>query len=35
VTYADSPASVTVNLSTGSASDGYGSTDTLSLLERI
>ena len=33
--YADSPTSVTVNLTTGTATDGFGGTDTLLSIEKI
>ena len=33
--YSDSPGAVNVNLATGTASDGFGGTDTLSNIERV
>src|SRR5258706_15977674 len=35
VEYGNSPSGVTVNLATGSASDGWGGTDTLSAIENV
>jgi len=35
VTYLSSPAGVTVNLKTGTASDGWGGTDTISNFEQV
>jgi Ca2+-binding RTX toxin-like protein len=35
VTYKSSPSGVVVNLKTGTASDGWGSTDTLSNFEQV
>jgi Ca2+-binding RTX toxin-like protein len=35
VTYMNSPAAVSVNLATGTASDGWGGTDTLANIESV